>query len=296
MILRNFILIVFVLFLSPLSITQIHAQEQKPPPPSRPLLTLDDISCNDSKVLLDNFALALIDNSNYYCYICYANAKRGKQYEALARATRMKAYLIKVRGIESERIILVDRGYQEQIMFQFYIVPPGATPPEPSPNDGAKDVMFDGVAEIIDEPCGEKKILEPDYSIVSIRCPCGFGMCEVANVNYKDPYDLDIKSALDTLFFELVYEPTKNGYIIVYAGKRSKKDEAKIVAARMKDYLIKDRGLSPDRIEAIDGGYREKPSLDVWLVPEGKEPPKPTPTLKPSEVKVIKNKKTKKRQ
>lgn len=150
---------------------------------------------------------------------------------------------------------------------------------------------LDGVAKIIGEPCSDDGI-----EILRTRCPCGMSECRVANANYKDPFDVAmIDMAFQALPFELENDPKKSSYIIVYAGRKSKKDEAKIVASRMKDYLINKRGVSPSRIEAIDGGYREKPSLDIWLVPEGKEPPKPTPTLNPNQVVVRGKMKTKKR-
>jgi hypothetical protein len=38
------------------------------------------------------------------------------------------------------------------------------------------------------------------------------------------------------------------------------------------------------RITTIDGGFREVPTTELWIVPPGAEPPRPTPSIKPDEV------------
>jgi len=65
--------------------------------------------------------------------------------------------------------------------------------------------------------------------------------------------------------------------------------EAKSRGNRARAYLINKRALSPTRIVAIDGGYREKFSVELYALPENANPPDIVPTLAPREVKIIKN-------
>lgn len=89
---------------------------------------------------------------------------------------------------------------------------------------------------------------------------------------------------LDNLSVGLQAEPLAQGYIIVYGGKRGKRNEAKARAARMKAYLVQTRGLSTNRIFIIDGGFRETISTELWLIEKGKNLPVPTPTVNRKEV------------
>ncbi len=52
---------------------------------------------------------------------------------------------------------------------------------------------------------------------------------------------------------------------------------------RAADYLSTNRGIGRDRLVIINGGYRESNSFELWLVPQGAEAPRPTPTVSPDE-------------
>lgn len=94
----------------------------------------------------------------------------------------------------------------------------------------------------------------------------------------------DENARLDNFVVELKGDPTVQGYLIAYGGRRSQAGEAKKAAARAKTYLVKKRKLKAQRLTTVDGGYREEPSYELWLVPAGAQPPQPTPTVDPSEV------------
>jgi hypothetical protein len=72
------------------------------------------------------------------------------------------------------------------------------------------------------------------------------------------------------------------GYIIAYGAPNSRQGVAQKAADKAKNYLVKKYGVDPTLIVAVDGGYREQETLELWLVPDGAEPPKPTPSIKPS--------------
>jgi hypothetical protein len=71
------------------------------------------------------------------------------------------------------------------------------------------------------------------------------------------------------------------GHIIAYAGKRSRPGEARRLANRAKNYLIKTHGINSARLITINGGYRERGTVELYMVPPGVTPPAPKPTVVP---------------
>ncbi|HZG51024.1 MAG TPA: hypothetical protein VEZ40_02710 [Pyrinomonadaceae bacterium] len=96
----------------------------------------------------------------------------------------------------------------------------------------------------------------------------------------------DEMARLDNLSVHLQSNPGYQGYMIVYGGRRGKRDEARARAARMKFYLVRIRGLSAERIITINGGYREEQTTELWLLPPGQPAPIPTPTVKAKDVRL----------
>jgi hypothetical protein len=94
----------------------------------------------------------------------------------------------------------------------------------------------------------------------------------------------DDKARLDQMAIELQNSPNSTGYIIAYAGRRSRAGEADRMGQRAIDYLTTTRGISRDRLVFVNGGYRDTNSFELWLVPQGAEPPKPTPTVSPDQI------------
>jgi hypothetical protein len=112
-----------------------------------------DICCEDEKAHLDNFAVHLQNEPESQGYIifyegrhygyCYKYRPRmPRRGEAEARAARIKPYLVEMRGIDSNRIVVVNGGYREEWMAEFWIVPKGSTTPKPTPTLQPKDVRF----------------------------------------------------------------------------------------------------------------------------------------------------------
>ena len=95
----------------------------------------------------------------------------------------------------------------------------------------------------------------------------------------------DERARLDNFVIEMQNDPLAQGYIIAYGGRASRAGDAQKTAARAKDYLVSKRGLDSGRVMIVDGGYREQPITELWIVPSGAEPPKPSPTVKPGDAK-----------
>lgn len=85
---------------------------------------------------------------------------------------------------------------------------------------------------------------------------------------------------LDGFYNELQNNPDSQGYLIVYGGSTGRHYEAQALAARMRYYLTRTRGLSGWRLLTIDGGHREKLTTEIWIGRRGEPMPAPTPTVK----------------
>jgi hypothetical protein len=78
-------------------------------------------------------------------------------------------------------------------------------------------------------------------------------------------------------------EPNAVIYFVAYGGERSCMGEAQARATFSKNYLIKKQGILPERIMWKDGGYLEKSTIEVWILPPGVEP-NPTLAANPNSV------------
>ncbi|MCA1594104.1 MAG: hypothetical protein LC754_15920 [Acidobacteria bacterium] len=96
----------------------------------------------------------------------------------------------------------------------------------------------------------------------------------------------DDKARLDNLAIELQNNPGSTGYIIAYAGRTSRPGTADGLGARARGYLVDTRGISGSRLVVVNGGYRESNTFEIWLVPQGAEPPRATPTVQPGDVRL----------
>lgn len=79
-------------------------------------------------------------------------------------------------------------------------------------------------------------------------------------------------------------EPWATAYIISYGGRTSDKSAAEKGLERVEAELVK-QGIPAKMIATFDGGYKEKPTIELWIVPTGAPMPQASPTVDPSEVK-----------
>ena len=106
-----------------------------------------DINCEDEWARLDNFAVHLQNEPAAQGYVIFYGGRlfRGRvprRGEAAFRAARMKPYLVNSRGIPDERVIVLDGGFRESWEAELWIVPPGASPPSPTPTVSRGSVRF----------------------------------------------------------------------------------------------------------------------------------------------------------
>ena len=72
-------------------------------------------------------------------------------------------------------------------------------------------------------------------------------------------------------------------YIIAYAGRTSERGYAATALKRMRTNLTTS-GFDAGRLTVLDGGFREQPAFELWVVPQGAEAPKPSPTVDRREI------------
>jgi hypothetical protein len=85
--------------------------------------------------------------------------------------------------------------------------------------------------------------------------------------------DFDNEKSRLNVFANKLKVKTLHGYIVVYAGCRSKEGEAKARADRAKEYLVREHGLDRKRIKTIDGGRRAEMLVELHLRRRGQPPP-----------------------
>lgn len=93
---------------------------------------------------------------------------------------------------------------------------------------------------------------------------------------YNDVRFNDEKARLDNFAVQLQNEPGAQGYIVAYSGRRGRPGAAALRATRARNYLVNERGLNADRIIILEGGVREDLTVELWMVPTGATPPRPT--------------------
>lgn len=85
-----------------------------------------NLSWNDEKVHLDNFAIALEHDPSLIGYIIVYAGRRACVGEARDRALRAKKYMEKTRGIQEARLKWIDGGYREELTVILQPIPRGA--------------------------------------------------------------------------------------------------------------------------------------------------------------------------
>ncbi len=103
-----------------------------------------DVCCNcsfdDQKARLDNLAVELQNDQSTTTYIFAYGGRTSRTGQGDRIGARARDYLMSQRGIDSARIIVLNGGFREQDCVELWIVPSGATPPQPRPTVQAGDV------------------------------------------------------------------------------------------------------------------------------------------------------------
>jgi hypothetical protein len=98
---------------------------------SRKFDEFPDISRNDEKARLDNFAIEMQNDPTATAYVIVYPGKSGKRGEVQQHAGRVVDYLVNSRGIDQRRIVTLVGPARDQLDVELWITPQGATPPNP---------------------------------------------------------------------------------------------------------------------------------------------------------------------
>ncbi len=89
-------------------------------------------------------------------------------------------------------------------------------------------------------------------------------------------------------YFSSAWNKETKSYDIKYINPR--RGDALSRANEMKIFLNTFPGFSNDNLVIINGGYKEKFILEVWIVPKNAKEPIPTPTIEEKDIKFRKGK------
>lgn len=130
---------------------------------------------------------------------------------------------------------------------------------------------------VVDDGSGDRACRQSAQALTDVVTPVkSFIFDRVPPVTYDD-----LKARLDNLAIELQNTPSAQGYIFVYTAPGSRAGQYDRLAARVQDYLVKQRQLDSSRFVLVNGGNRDTDFYEFWIVPQGAQPPQATPSLTP---------------
>jgi hypothetical protein len=113
------------------------------PPRESPLRQFDvccSCSFDDQKARLDNLGVELQNDPSTTTYVIAYGGRTSRIGQANLLGARARDYLVTNRGVDQSRIVVINGGFREEDCVELWIVPSGATPPQPTPTVGAGDV------------------------------------------------------------------------------------------------------------------------------------------------------------
>jgi hypothetical protein len=108
--------------------------------PSRQFDVCCSCSFDDQKARLDNLAVELQNDPSTTTYVIAYGGRTSRTGQADLLGTRARDYLVTQRGIDQSRITVMNGGFREEDCVELWIIPRGATPPQPTPTVQAGDV------------------------------------------------------------------------------------------------------------------------------------------------------------
>ena len=253
--------IVTALLLLTLSAAHSYAQQQPAAGGARLIDKFGEIQISDLLARLDNFAIEVQNEPDSRAFIVVYAAKHKFPGWPLRRGDFALAYLKNSRGMDAERLALVNGGLRDDTAFELWVVPAGAEPPVKP---------FD-VSLLMS---GEKTPVLFDRFTVKER-----GDRVEVEVYESDPYP-DSAGSYDYFAEVLRRDPGLRGCVIGYTSRRGSRAADRRIASRAKLTMAKAHAIDVSRVVALGGGRRAYKTVELWLVPPGAALPKPSPTVR----------------
>jgi hypothetical protein len=108
--------------------------------PSRQFDVCCSCSFDDQKARLDNLAVELQADPTTTTYVIAYGGRTSRIGQADLLGSRARDYLVTNRGIDQSRIVVINGGFREEDCVELWMIPSGATPPQPTPTVSAGDV------------------------------------------------------------------------------------------------------------------------------------------------------------
>jgi hypothetical protein len=233
-----------------------------------------DVQLSDLAARLDNFAIALQNEPQQKGFIMVYRSRRDLPGLSSALAEWSKNYLVYNRGFAEGRIIAIDGGIADCVSQEFWLVPLGAAPT-------ARSDAYDSTFEDLEST---RKFYADSF---------------YARDFVAETYSFDVSNAFEGYSQALRKAPKSFAYLIGYAGYRTEYisefnkngieikrrrrviiepvREARRQIAREKALLVNKYKIPASRIRTTFGGYRDWPTMELWIVPGGAHAPIATP-------------------
>lgn len=245
---------------------------------------LGSLNSESLSVRIERFRFVLAENPTAKGHIIIYRDKESTLGYPVRFGTKLQKYLIESLGVSPERFVVLNGGLNEKRETQLWIVP-----------DGSKLPLTESVEDEVDP---SKSFLFDRFHYPSPFD--GDGCCAI------DGYTEETKQAsIDKFVQYLKANPNAKAYLVVYGQyctdcsssavwSRSGKylglkpdiylDSSKTITSilqREKKHLIKHHKIEASRIVTINGGHKKWREIELWLVPENSEKPKPKPAVFP---------------
>jgi TonB family protein len=92
---------------------------------------------------------------------------------------------------------------------------------------------------------------------------------------------------IENIAIHLKQNPRLVVYIISYAGRQARVNEARETMDAVRRHLVERKGIKARQVVALDGGFREEASVELFLARRGSAAPVPTPALEPDVVEFL---------
>jgi hypothetical protein len=211
-----------------------------------------DLPTDDEAAHLDLFAEKLFKQPKLRSYIIAYSEPRMERGSYLRRIYGIGRYLTEARGIEANRVIVVDGGHKKKFVTQLWLIPVGAEPPLPAPTISQPPVITSSAYKF-DEEC--------------LNCAPAVGL-----------YLYGLDEGLKFYAEALRKDPDLRGLIIVRPDRNVSVRKALNEARSAKSLLVKNYGIDANRIIIKSGRSRNDGTAvaEMWIVPRGSKQPTAT--------------------
>lgn len=237
------------------------AQAQSSAQGARKVDEFGDILLTDIKARLDNFAIQLQQEAGARGFIIIYRTRHDLPGLNSRLAGRMKNYLVNLRGITADRVVVVDGGVASSLVQELWIVPIGATPKP-------RDDVYTGQ---LTDTTSAWKFDEYYYPL-----PQG--------IDDENEY---MGNSLEAFAEALRKYPNSQAYILAYpqyyrrGGYIDRSNTALRMLRAVRANLVNKYHIASSRIKVMNGGYRKLRQVELWIVPRGEHPPIATPNAFP---------------